>query len=274
MSASTAHPAAQREAAFQRGIEAYRTGRHYEAHEIWEELWLSEENDDHRRFLQALIQVTSAMHKMQFNVAPKGSLTLLSRAALKLDGLPDSYGGIDIQSLRNGIEGARIEFEKILRDTQARPSLSAEHIPPLLRVGDALPWQPRGRQEPPDATQNLRRGLAAYKAGRFYDAHAIWEELRLHEPEGPMRTFLHGLIFLASAMHKLFSMKSPGGALKMLAMAEARIAGAPEGTCGMAVSKLVAEIARAKEAIQRMLDENSQEPPREMVPQIEGMGRV
>lgn len=266
------HPTAEREASFQRGIEAYRAGRHYEAHEIWEELWLQEENDEHRRFLQALIQITSAVHKMQFNVAAKGSINLLSRAKQKLEGLPGHYGGIDLKTLRDGIDHAYIEFQRILSEgSDIKKAFSPQMIPPLLRVGDSLPWQPRERPERPDPTQSLRKGLSAYKAGRFYDAHAFWEELRLHEPEGMMRSFVHGLIFLASAMHKLFSMKSPGGALKMLGMAEERIAGAPDGICGIAASKLLLEIGRAKECIQRMLSENSIEPPLEMVPKIERM---
>lgn len=266
------HAIAEREAIFQRGIEAYRAGHHYEAHEIWEDLWHQEENDEHRRFLQALIQVTSAVHKMQFNVAARGSLSLLSRALQKLEPLPDNYGGIDIKTLRIGIERAHEQFQRILSAGPGNETVfSPGMIPPLLRTGDSIAWQSRPKPIPPDPTQALRNGLVAYRAGRFYEAHAAWEELRLHEPEGQMRTFLHGLIFLASAMHKLFSMNSPGGALKMLGMAEDRIGGAPDGICGISVGKLIADIGKAKESIQRMISENIIEAPAGMVPKIERM---
>ncbi|HLM75673.1 MAG TPA: DUF309 domain-containing protein, partial [Polyangiaceae bacterium] len=244
------NPAAQRETTFQRGLLAYRAGQHYEAHEIWEELWESEESDDHRRFLQALIQVASAVHKLLHDVGPRGSLRLLERAYGKLEGLPDRYGGIALDRLRAGIQRARVEFERLI--AEGRRDLDPSFIPPIEGVGEALAWQHRLREVSPDSTQVLRQGLVAYQAGRFYDAHEIWEELRRHEPEGPLRSFLQGLILTAAAMHKLFTMKSPAGALKMLDLAAARVALAPEGTCGIAVGELASEIARAKAAIGRL----------------------
>jgi hypothetical protein len=245
-----AHPAAERETTFQRGLLAYRAGNHYDAHEIWEELWESEESDDHRRFLQALIQVTSALHKLLHGVGPRGSLRLLESAHKKLEGLPDAYGGVALGRFREGIERARAEFDRLV--AEGRRDLDPSFIPPLEGVGDSLAWQHRPRDASPDATQALRQGLAAYQAGRFYDAHAIWEDLRRHEPEGTLRTFLQGLILVAAAMHKLFQMKSPSGALKMLELAGERVGQAPEGTCGIAVGDLVAEIGRAREAVAKL----------------------
>ncbi len=84
-----AHPTAERETTFQRGLLAYRAGNHYDAHEIWEELWESEESDDHRRFLQALIQVASAIHKLTHDVGPRGALRLLDSARAKLEARGD-----------------------------------------------------------------------------------------------------------------------------------------------------------------------------------------
>ena len=248
-----AHPAAERETTFQRGLLAYRAGNHYDAHEIWEELWENEESDDHRRFLQALIQVTSALHKLLHGVGPRGSLRLLDSARAKLEGLPDAYGGVALGRFREGIERARGEFERLI--AEGRRDLDPSFIPPLEGVGEALAWQHRPREVSPDATQAVRQGLAAYQAGRFYDAHAIWEDLRQHEPEGTLRTFLQGLILIAAAMHKLFQMKSPPGALKMLELAGERLGQAPEGTCGIAVSELLSEIARAKESLSRLCAE-------------------
>lgn len=131
-----AHPTAEREATFQRGLLAYRSGQHYDAHEIWEELWESEESDDHRRFLQALIQVASAVHKLLNDVGPRGSLRLLDRALVKLEGLPDPYGGVALGRFREGIERARAEFERLINE--GRRDLDPSYIPPLEpRIGRA-----------------------------------------------------------------------------------------------------------------------------------------
>jgi predicted metal-dependent hydrolase len=122
-------PNAEREAVFQRGLEAYREGDHYEAHELWEELWENEEADDHRLFLQALIQVASAVHKLKNNVGPRGSLRLLESALAKIEGLPDVYGGVALGRFREGVERARREWESLVAEGRSdlRPSL----IPPV-----------------------------------------------------------------------------------------------------------------------------------------------
>jgi len=101
---------------FQLGLEAYGQGLHYEAHEFWEEIWLDEENDVRRSLLQALIQMTSAIHKVQNHVARPGSITLLSRALDRLQTVPDEYEGVDIAALREAIVRCRTEVERLVSE--------------------------------------------------------------------------------------------------------------------------------------------------------------
>src|SRR6185503_10924391 len=42
----------------------HNEGEYYEAHEAWESIWTDEVNDEWRLFVQGLIQVTSAFHKL------------------------------------------------------------------------------------------------------------------------------------------------------------------------------------------------------------------
>lgn len=86
---------ADRDARFRAGVAAYAAGEHYEAHEHWEELWLVEDDDDRRTFLQALIQLTSAIHKVRHRVAARGAPNLLARAAEKLARVRGQHWGID-----------------------------------------------------------------------------------------------------------------------------------------------------------------------------------
>ena len=63
----------------------HNEGEYYEAHEAWESIWLDEPNDEWRLFVQGLIQVTSAFHKLFGQRAPGGASRLLARGLEKLD---------------------------------------------------------------------------------------------------------------------------------------------------------------------------------------------
>jgi hypothetical protein len=248
-----AHPVAEREAVFQRGLEAYRGGLYYEAHEFWEELWEDEEDDDHRRFLQALIQVTSALHKFLNGVEPRGSLRLLERARFKLEGLPDMYGGVALHAFREGAERCRVEIDRLL--AEGVHALDPSFIPPLCRAGESLAWIPRPIAPLPDPDQSLRRGMGAYQQGLYFEAHEHWEELWRNQPEGLARSFLQGLILVAAAMHKIFKMKSAAGAARLLGRAHEKLSGVPDGTWNIGVDALRAGVLRAKTACERLAAE-------------------
>ena len=80
------------------GLACYCNEEFFETHEHWEDVW-NQLVDPERLFLQALIQVSVAMHHYrQGNRA--GALSLLQRALRKLDGYPACFGGIDVASLR------------------------------------------------------------------------------------------------------------------------------------------------------------------------------
>ena len=64
---------------FALGMRLHNEGEYYEAHEAWEDIWRDEEIDEYRLFVQGLIQVTSAFHKLTFQKAPGGASRLLAR---------------------------------------------------------------------------------------------------------------------------------------------------------------------------------------------------
>ena len=75
-------------------------GEFFEAHEAWEELWRDERDPIHKRYLQGLIQVAAAMHKLFSHNHPKPAARLLRRALDKLAGLAADRGGLDLLTLR------------------------------------------------------------------------------------------------------------------------------------------------------------------------------
>jgi predicted metal-dependent hydrolase len=81
------------------GLACYRNQEFFETHEHWEDVW-NQLVDPERLFLQALIQISVAMHHYrQGNRA--GARSLLQRALQKLDRYPERFGGIDVANLRN-----------------------------------------------------------------------------------------------------------------------------------------------------------------------------
>lgn len=86
---------------FQRGVSLFNCGEFFSAHEIWEELWLTE-SEPEKTFLQGLIQAAAAFHHFtRGNV--DGMQSLLAAAAVKLRRSPPEYRSIDVARLREDI---------------------------------------------------------------------------------------------------------------------------------------------------------------------------
>lgn len=100
---------------FAEGVRLYNSGEFYEAHEQWEILWLAEERDEPRLFLQGLIQLTSAFHKLFGQRHPEGAYRLLERALTKLDAYPESYLGVALGSLRDGARACLVDMADLTR---------------------------------------------------------------------------------------------------------------------------------------------------------------
>jgi hypothetical protein len=80
----------------------HNEGEYYEAHEAWESIWIDEINDEWRLFVQGLIQVTSAFHKLFVQREPGGASRLLQRGLEKLDKYPPDYLGVALGAFRDG----------------------------------------------------------------------------------------------------------------------------------------------------------------------------
>ncbi|HZO12421.1 MAG TPA: DUF309 domain-containing protein [Polyangiaceae bacterium] len=256
---------------FAQGLEAYRGGQHYEAHEYWEELWHEEQDEDRSRFLQALIQVASAVHKATNDVAPRGAMVLLERAAQRLDGLPERFMGVDVRELERGI--ARY------RDAVARELAKGGHCrlkepaPPLLMEGESTGWlQAPPAPAVPGAARRawFERGLDAYARGEYFEAHELWEELWRDEPPEGDKIFLQGLIQVAAAMHKIIAHRQPRPAARLLGRALVKLRDAPPLHWGIDVAGLVRQAEATRAVLITLADADSFEL--ELVPRIARVG--
>jgi uncharacterized protein len=91
-----------------------------------------------------------------------------------------------------------------------------------------------------DDTEKFERGVTDFNAGRFFEAHEVWEELWLSAPE-PEKTFLQGLIQIAAAFHH-HGRGNACGRQSLLTAGIAKLAACPDEFRGTAIAKLRREV--------------------------------
>jgi predicted metal-dependent hydrolase len=82
------------------GARLHDAGEFWAAHEAWESVWRVETDETRRRFVQGLIQVTAAFHKLLVMRRTDGAVRLLTRGLAKLDAIPNDYDGVDVARFR------------------------------------------------------------------------------------------------------------------------------------------------------------------------------
>jgi uncharacterized protein len=83
---------------FKRGVADFNAGRFFEAHEIWEELWLAAFEPE-KTFLQGLIQIAAGFHHHGRGNG-RGAQSLLMAGVAKLAECPDQFRGMAMADLR------------------------------------------------------------------------------------------------------------------------------------------------------------------------------
>lgn len=101
------------------GLQCYRSGEFFLAHEHWEGVWLKSEEPE-KTFLQALIQITAAFHHLQRKNFI-GAASLLHSALRRLDAFPAAYGGIAVDELRESVRAWLLALGR--EDAESRPPI-------------------------------------------------------------------------------------------------------------------------------------------------------
>lgn len=79
-------------------IRLYDAGRHWDAHEVLEDLWRATADPQRRLFLQGVIQLAAAfVHAERGNM--RGVRSLLAKARAKLETAPTPYLRLDVAAL-------------------------------------------------------------------------------------------------------------------------------------------------------------------------------
>jgi uncharacterized protein len=83
---------------FQRGVLHFNAREFFEAHEVWEEIWLVE-SEPEKTFLQGIIQIAAAFHHYS-RANTDGAESLLAAGIVKLSRFPAHHRGLAIEDLR------------------------------------------------------------------------------------------------------------------------------------------------------------------------------
>jgi predicted metal-dependent hydrolase len=116
---------------FEQALRLHNDGEFYEAHEAWEAIWVDETDDAWRLFVQGLIQVTSAFHKLFFQREPRGAARLLERGLEKLDRYPPDYLGVDLGPFRDGARAFIAHMTALEPKSPAIDALDRASVPRL-----------------------------------------------------------------------------------------------------------------------------------------------
>jgi uncharacterized protein len=109
-------------------------------------------------------------------------------------------------------------------------------------------------------SEQFGKGIALFNARKYFEAHEVWEELWLVEPE-PEKTFLQGLIQVAAACHH-HSRGNERGMRSLLAAGLAKLRRFPEIHRGIALAKLRADAGKWVEGSSLADDPGARRPPR------------
>jgi uncharacterized protein len=107
------------------GLRLYEAERFFDAHELWESVWLNSVEPE-KTFLQGLIQVTAAFHHMQRNNS-LGTVLLLEAALRRLDRYPANFGGISVKLLCDDIR----DRLQMLESAESVPELLSPRMQPI-----------------------------------------------------------------------------------------------------------------------------------------------
>jgi predicted metal-dependent hydrolase len=83
---------------FERGLRHFNAREFFEAHEVWEEVWLAE-GEPEKTFLQGIIQIAAAFHHYRRGNTD-GTETLLAAGIVKISRFPADHRGLAILELR------------------------------------------------------------------------------------------------------------------------------------------------------------------------------
>jgi hypothetical protein len=111
------------------GIRHFNAGRYFEAHEIWEDIWVRS-SDDKRLFYQMLIQAAVALHHYEKNNRV-GARGLYARVIEKLDRLPSIFMSLELDEFARAF---KTFFSEIFGNDDESATAKVEAPRPMIHL--------------------------------------------------------------------------------------------------------------------------------------------
>ena len=110
------------------GIAHFNAGRYFDAHEIWEEIWLRSTGEA-KLFYHMLIQAAVALHHHERRNA-RGARALCERVCDKLQKLPPVFMALNVSVFARQFKA----FFAGLGEEENEPEMSSDQPRPLIRL--------------------------------------------------------------------------------------------------------------------------------------------
>jgi predicted metal-dependent hydrolase len=95
--------------ALEKGISLFKGGKYFDAHVAWEDVWLSEQDTDEKRFLQGLIMAAgSFLHYVRQECA--GASALLARSIPMIRTGVNAHPNLRLSEFVQALDGLKSEF--------------------------------------------------------------------------------------------------------------------------------------------------------------------
>jgi uncharacterized protein len=117
------------------GVRFFNEEDFFEAHEVWEDLWLNTAGPE-RRFYQGLIQAAVALYHFG-NGNLRGAVKLYNSSLGYLDQFRPEYQGLDLEAFRTQMERC---FAEALASPGKPVSLEDELIPRIALDPEPVSW--------------------------------------------------------------------------------------------------------------------------------------
>ena len=180
--------------AFSHGVRLFNSGKFWNSHEAWEQVWMRH-TEDERLFFQGVIQLAAAYHHLVVKRNFRGLMNNFDKAYQKLVLFQPEYLGVLVTPLMKFIEEGKKEAERV--GSQALEKFNYNLI---QKLQFHKPLNPDLLVESRSMIRSERflEGVTLFNKGYYWEAHEVWEDIWRNE-EDEAKTFAQAFVQVASA---------------------------------------------------------------------------
>jgi predicted metal-dependent hydrolase len=241
-------------AEFEHGVRLFNSGKFWNSHEAWEQVWLRHREDE-RLFFQGLIQLAAAYHQLLTKASYKGLLNNFDKAYEKLAVFQPEYLGVLVTPLLKFIEQGKKEAERLGPSEMTKfnhnliPKMQfrkAGNPDLLVEIRDGL------------KSEGFLEGMKLFNKGYHWEAHEAWEDV-WRDQEGETKTYFQAFVQMAAA-YSFLKLNKPDSAKYLFEKAVGKLIEFEQLECGIDHAHLIRSMQDSLAAMQSAAGNGSREP--------------